>query len=698
MKFPLRKFRYWLPSLYLSIPFALMVDAEPIELQFKEPSFKNAIFKEDVNRSRIVTNASELALDAVCSDENVEFVLFQINGVDYPIFPQNGQFGQTIQLSEGRNDLKATYKEGGVQSIEREIVRLQPGSVHSVQMISKEKDPVLLTDFKKDNSTQTRTSVPTVLIAGLKGAPEGLKIQVKDQYGNLVMVHDEQEGHFSVPYTLRDGKNSLTFRYLFEDQIFKTETIQLNLEDVISLEVDSSPATDGFISFSDSTQLFTTQILEVPVVGHVDAIQDGEVLLTIEDRSLKIPVVDHDFSTIITVNPSKTTTAKVSFGIEDQSYFNYLEFNYVAPKFVMNQLRQGQLDGNAITAGTPVASIEANSFRSSSPVVQLSGDIQFLGELNASIKNTTTGSQIELGGKKGAFNANVPLVLGKNQLELVVSNGNQDVQCHQFDVMFENPIQIAEFNEKALGQSPVEVASNTLKISGSVDSIKRGILNLAIEGKEHRIPVVNGKFEYSQLHQLSEGRHLANLSFDHISFQFGKTIELNVLDVAAFDSEQEVESQAIAQVASADRVNEPGNQAATNVAGNKSTLANQEPLSGATTQNQSSEGLTSSQSTETEILPKEKITYTPPKPIRTTPPKSVRDPNNRRLKLAGSVTIGFLILENGKIDDSSFQIMESSHELLDEEAKRTLSKWRFEPAKADGVPVSKRSRITLKWN
>ena len=83
----------------------------------------------------------------------------------------------------------------------------------------------------------------------------------------------------------------------------------------------------------------------------------------------------------------------------------------------------------------------------------------------------------------------------------------------------------------------------------------------------------------------------------------------------------------------------------------------------------------------------------PPVPVRTVAPDVPR--NFARGGTAGLVTVGFIVDEKGNVQDP--KVVKSSHPELEEFALIALKKWRFKPAKKDGVPVALHVVIPIKF-
>ncbi len=83
----------------------------------------------------------------------------------------------------------------------------------------------------------------------------------------------------------------------------------------------------------------------------------------------------------------------------------------------------------------------------------------------------------------------------------------------------------------------------------------------------------------------------------------------------------------------------------------------------------------------------------PPVPVRTVPPDV---PNElSRNGGTGLVTVNFLVDEQGAVQDA--KIEKSSAPFLEEPALKAVKKWKFKPAKKDGVPVAIRVSIPIKF-
>jgi len=84
----------------------------------------------------------------------------------------------------------------------------------------------------------------------------------------------------------------------------------------------------------------------------------------------------------------------------------------------------------------------------------------------------------------------------------------------------------------------------------------------------------------------------------------------------------------------------------------------------------------------------------PPVPVRTVAPDV---PSSfSRSGSVGLVTVNFLVDEKGNVQDPT--IVKSSHAELEEPALTAIKKWRFKPAKKDGVAVSVKVTIPIKFD
>ena len=63
--------------------------------------------------------------------------------------------------------------------------------------------------------------------------------------------------------------------------------------------------------------------------------------------------------------------------------------------------------------------------------------------------------------------------------------------------------------------------------------------------------------------------------------------------------------------------------------------------------------------------------------------------------VTGLVTVTFLVDDKGNVQDPS--VVKSSHRELEESALTAIKKWRFKPARKDGVPVAIKVTIPIKF-
>jgi TonB family protein len=78
-----------------------------------------------------------------------------------------------------------------------------------------------------------------------------------------------------------------------------------------------------------------------------------------------------------------------------------------------------------------------------------------------------------------------------------------------------------------------------------------------------------------------------------------------------------------------------------------------------------------------------RITMTAPVPIRKVDPKYIVSARQDRVE--GAVRLFAIIRKTGQVD--SVELLRHLDDRLDRSATEALTKWEFEPAKADGVPV-----------
>lgn len=83
----------------------------------------------------------------------------------------------------------------------------------------------------------------------------------------------------------------------------------------------------------------------------------------------------------------------------------------------------------------------------------------------------------------------------------------------------------------------------------------------------------------------------------------------------------------------------------------------------------------------------------PPVPVRTVAPEVPQ--NLARTGGNGLVTVSFLVDEKGVVQDASVE--KSSNPELNDLALAAIRKWRFKPARKDGVAVAMRVSLPIKF-
>lgn len=83
----------------------------------------------------------------------------------------------------------------------------------------------------------------------------------------------------------------------------------------------------------------------------------------------------------------------------------------------------------------------------------------------------------------------------------------------------------------------------------------------------------------------------------------------------------------------------------------------------------------------------------PPVPVRTVAPDY--PPELRSQGVVGLVVVKITIDENGNVADP--EVEKSSHNGFEKPALDAVKKWKFKPAREDGVPVAKKASIPIKF-
>lgn len=86
-----------------------------------------------------------------------------------------------------------------------------------------------------------------------------------------------------------------------------------------------------------------------------------------------------------------------------------------------------------------------------------------------------------------------------------------------------------------------------------------------------------------------------------------------------------------------------------------------------------------------------KRVITPPRPIKTVLPEF---PSGRFKDRGKKITVSFVISALGKIEEDSFEF-DSESEVVIDAIKTALTQWEFDPARENGVPVSRKSQMVF---
>lgn len=468
----------------------------PLSFRFQAPEREDLYFKQYPLRSRIITNAQTLEFTGKCEEQSIDFVLFSLNGKDYPQYLTDGVFSRQLHLDEGRNLIEATLPQGFSHKEKYEIILLRSGFLQNVNFKYEGAEDEQLVLQANANGAYSRISVktPQIRVVGKRGLPDSTGMSVKDQFGNPILVETTSD-QFFVNYTLRQGENKLTFRSMFEDRVFNTEELVFILGETISLAPDEQANDPGFVENSYADNRFICQAPVFHIKGSVDAIANGRITLSINNRNQEITVTDHLFTAAIPLAENALTTIKATLRVDDQVYFDYVEVTHVAPQAMISSLKEVVLNGTIIEEGLDLSADETNSYYTRSPRILISGDTKFSGKLPVSIHNLTTGELTPVSKRAGKFNLTVFLVEGENILQVGIGNSTQTLGFEPVKVILHPPIVFERINNKVITETVVSIEGSECQIMGRVPSVSRGLLTLKAGNQTYTVPIIEGYFD-----------------------------------------------------------------------------------------------------------------------------------------------------------------------------------------------------------
>ena len=679
--------------------FGVLTQETSINLDFVPPAESSEFYEQLANNTKIVTDAQTLEFRATPASEDTRFVLMSYNNQDYPVFSNNGQFSGKLDLLPGYNRLQLSAIEDRGQSLERQIIRITPARIVSVQVDSRsDSGEVSENLLQQDPSLPISTSIPSLMISGMRGQPEEVQIQARDQFGNPLVV-DTRDEAFAVHYTLREGENSILIRSIFDDRTIDVQTLKFRLKNPIELEDLIRDEADPVIRRGSLASEYISQSLEVPIRGSVQAIAHGFVDLSVAGVSSRIPVKDHQFETIITLEPASKTQVKVSFTTENQNYFDHLQITHIAPEIKISGILAGMETNGNVSYAQPLTPSPEGIYTTRSPFFQLAGSISHFGALASVVSNLTTGEVVTLGDHAGDFLTNLRLADGENRIEGSIESQGHVLASQPIVVVYENT---TAFSLKGLQQETdgTYVSANAcITLLGTANGIESGRAKVQLDGRFYSAPIQNGRIDFEIPTFLSEGMHTISVAVETPGAACEQSFTLRYDAPVTPNIVSQPESVEVAQAEPPAPITTPPSTPPSTAPGQTGSNSNSPTLASdsrsSVTPNASSDSDTTDHPDTSDHAPGE---FTPPKPIRTAAPKNVKDPENRRLDLTGSCLFEFVIGEDGTISRESISVIETTNELLNESGIEALTKWRFNPALLDGTPVEKRTRIKLSWN
>ena len=644
------QFAVWWKCSLLFITLSTIAGAdEQLSLHFLEPSTAATYFEDDSDNFRVVTTAETLEVVGQSSEGGMGMVVFGVNGRESPKYIKNGEFKTKIDLLNGSNRISATLPTGFAKTVNYEVIRLTPGEVSQINLKSEgSEDEVRTPTLGESGEIESQTvKVPQIRIAGKQAALAGFEMKVKDSQGNPVVI-DPDGAQFFVDYTLTEGVNTLTFQSTFENKVFHEESMEITLEDVLAVTLDDTQNTTGFVERGETENSFICLKTEFPMKGYIEAVANGSVILTVGDSVQPLEVTNHEFQATIPLAPDALTTAKVSLDIEGQVYFDFIEIQQTRPSIEIVSIEEGMLNGAAIQTGDEVGSDEDSHYFTDNPIVNIVAKLDHMGALTGAIVNLTTNEVFPIKNEDGQFSKIVYLAEGDNTLKFRVGDTDKALDIDLCVVRVVSPLIFETVNDTPVDSETVNLSGNRCALYGIVNSIVRGFMVLKVDGNERTIPVIEGYFETESPLVLSPGEH--NIE---ASIKINNRIFKNSLVVVAEDVPEEdtiVGEEVIA--AEDDIIMQHDRQATTS--------------------------------------------FSPPVPRRMPSPGRVYDRVNN-IQAVGEVTVQFVIGKNGKIDYDTVTIIDSTNPILNREAKRSVTRWRFHPATDATGPIDKTTRVTFTW-
>ena len=642
------QFAVWWKCGLLFVTLNIAKADEQLSLHFLEPETAATYFEDDSENFRVVTTAEALQIVGQSSEGGMGMVVFGVNGRESPKYIKNGEFTAKVDLVYGSNQISATLPTGFAKTVNYEVIRLAPGEIYQINLKSEDGEDEVRTPVRGESGNiETQTvKVPQIRIAGNQAALAGFEMKVKDPLGNPVLI--EPEGaQFFVDYTLTEGVNTLTFQSTFENRVFHEESMEIVLENVLSITLDDTQSATGFVEQGETEKSFVCLNTEFPLKGHIEAVTNGSVMLTVGEEVQPLEVVDHEFHATVPLTPNELTTAKVSLDIEGQVYFDYVEIVQTQPSIEIVSMEEGMLNGAVIETGDKVQSDEESHYFTDNPIVNIVAKVDHMGALDGAIVNLNTDEVFPIQHRDGQFSKMIYLTEGENDLKFRVGDKDKPLDIDLCEVNVVSPLIFETVNDTPVESDTVNLSGNRCALYGIVNSIVRGFMVLKVDGNERTIPVIEGYFETESPLVFSPGRH--NIE---ASIKINNRVFKNSLTVVAEEVPEDDTVVGEEVVAADDDIIMQHDRQAT--------------------------------------------AFSPPVPRRMPSPGRVYDRVNNSQAI-GSVTVQFVIGKNGRISYDSVKIIDSTNPILDREAKRSVTRWRFHPATDAEGPIDKTTRVTFTW-
>jgi TonB family protein len=649
--------------------------SSPSGISFVKPEAVDAFYQDDHARSRVITDQDSLELLGKCESEDINFVLLTINGTDFPVYPDSGAFQETVTLQNGINTITTSVAGTSGRAAEKQVIVVEPHKYTSVEIGVVGGDWQAIDVEGLENPISV--SSPLIRVRGSAFVHKDASLRVKDGYSQPVMV--AQKGRaFEVTHVLNEGDNSLAIGSHYLGEPYHETQLTFELNKVVKLDLDYDAPQYKFLELSGSARQANSYTAEIPIKGHVPAIQNGVLSLSHGDHQFDVDIVDHQFSTIVNLPSEGLHQITAQINIEGKSFIDYLDVHYRNPQAALVSFSETQWVGSRFESlGHNELQQKDEAISVASPSVNLAGSIAISKDQNPHIVNVTSGQTFPVSANEGLYEVLVSLEQGTNEIQLRVGDSTHYLICDKLLLDAQPIFEINDIEGNLISDPVIDVLDGVFALQGSLPWMKEGSVEFQVGSIRRTIPVEDGRFSDSQPIVLETGNYPAFITAlnDGSEMLIDVTVNVENTEVAiAENSASESEDASLTEVALAEASNQ---------------LKEQPVLE--TTDEEASE--------ETRTVKREDLEgeFTPPVPIKTTKPGRVMDPRTYR-RAKGFVVVRFTIGVDGMVPRESVVVEDSDNKVLEREAVRVVRGWEFKPAMIGDTAVEQSSQIKLLWN